>query len=198
MNRHLRVLAVLLGAAAVLAQAPITATPLPPPPGTEPRTPPSPTVEPRPPPPGPPPIGAPQPGSSQLGSSQPGLSQPGLPQTPTPQPDTAPQAPSRQPIAGTWVPRGAAELQVLDKVNARSTTLTVKPGESTRFETLTISVRGCVVRGPDQAPDTAAFVSVTDSLGAASPFSGWIVQSAPAASMLQHPIYDVRVAGCTP
>jgi hypothetical protein len=87
---------------------------------------------------------------------------------------------------------------VLDKVNARHAVLTVKVGETARFETLAIGVRGCVVRGPDQAPDAAAFVTVTDSLGAASPFGGWIVQSAPAVSMLQHPIYDVRVAGCAP
>ncbi|MGE0224577.1 MAG: DUF2155 domain-containing protein [Acetobacteraceae bacterium] len=87
-------------------------------------------------------------------------------------------------------------LQALDKVNARSRTLTVKPGESVPFETLTIAVRSCLVRPPDQPADAAAFVSVTDSLPGAAPFNGWILQSAPAASMLEHPIYDLRVVGC--
>ncbi len=170
MIRPMRALAILLAGMSVLAQAPITATPLPPLPGTEPRVP-------------------TQPAAPQTATSQP----PAAPQT-----DAAPQAPTRQPVAGTWVPRGAAMLQVLDKVNARHTTLSVKAGETARFETLAIGVRGCVVRGPDQAPDAAAFVTVTDSMGAAPPFGGWIVQSAPAASMLQHPIYDIRVAGCAP
>ncbi len=184
MNRLLPVTAILLAGMSVLAQAPITATPLPPLPGTEPRVPTLPT--------------APQ-NQAQTSPSQmpdPRTARPG-PSPPAP-PTAAEQPPARQPVAGTWVPRGAARLQVLDKVNARYTVLTVKKGETVRFETLSIGVLGCVVRGPDQAPDAAAFVTATDSLGAASPFSGWIVQSAPAASMLQHPIYDVRVAGCAP
>ncbi len=187
MIRPIRVLAILLAGMSVLAQAPITATPLPPLPGTEPRVPTQSAA----------PQTAPQLPPSQTRPGQPATAQPAPPPAAL-QPDAGPQAPSRQPVAGTWVPRGAAVLQVLDKVNARHTALTVKAGETARFETLAIGVRGCVVRGPDQAPDAAAFVTVADSLGAASPFSGWIVQSAPAASMLQHPIYDVRVAGCTP
>ena len=179
MIRPMRALAILLAGMSVLAQAPITATPLPPLPGTEPRVPTQPAA----------PQASPQPTAPQTATSQP----PAAPQT-----DAAPQASTRQPVAGTWVPRGAAMLQVLDKVNARHTTLSVKAGETARFETLAIGVRGCVVRGPDQAPDAAAFVTVTDSMGAAPPFGGWIVQSAPAASMLQHPIYDIRVAGCAP
>lgn len=104
--------------------------------------------------------------------------------------------PASQTVGGSWLPRGSAVLQVLDKVNARYTNLTVKPGETVKFQSLTIGIRTCVVRPSDQAPDAAAFVSVTDSLAGATPFAGWIVQSAPAASMLQHPIFDIRVAGC--
>jgi hypothetical protein len=196
MNRPFRVMAILFAGLSVLAQGPITATPLPPLPGTEPRAatlPPPPQSQNQ-----PSQTRPEQPVTAQPMPSQPPAPQPPAPQPPAPQPDAAQQAPARQPVAGTWVARGAAVLQVLDKVNARHSAMTIKTGETTRFETLSIGVRGCVVRGPDQAPDAAAFVTVTDSLGAATPFSGWIVQSAPAASMLQHPIYDVRVAGCTP
>ena len=89
-------------------------------------------------------------------------------------------------------------MQVLDKVNAQNQTLTVKAGQSARFGSITILVKSCVIRPPDKPSDAAAFLVVTDSRDEAAAFSGWIVRSAPAVSMLQHPIYDLRVTGCTP
>ena len=95
-----------------------------------------------------------------------------------------------------WLPRGTAELQALDKVNARNTTLDVKVGSSVQYGSLTIAVQSCVVRPPDQPPDAAAFLVITDSHESEPGFRGWIFASAPAVSMLEHPIYDVRVLSC--
>jgi hypothetical protein len=110
------------------------------------------------------------------------------------------QAPApAQPVPGpTWLPRGEAVLQALDKVNARSQTFNVKVGASAHFGSLTIAVRSCVVRPPDQPADAAAFLDVTDATAGAPAFHGWMFQSDPAVSMLQHPIYDLRVLGCRP
>ena len=91
-----------------------------------------------------------------------------------------------------------AVLQALDKVNARSQTFSVKVGASAHFGSLTIAVRSCVVRPPDQPADAAAFLDVTDATAGAPAFHGWMFQSDPAVSMLQHPIYDLRVLGCRP
>ena len=66
------------------------------------------------------------------------------------------------------------------------------------FQTLTIMLKACVVRPPDQPAAAAAFITVSDRTGDAAPLSLWLVQSAPAASMLQHPMYDVRVNACLP
>lgn len=110
-----------------------------------------------------------------------------------------PQAgqPSAPPAEG-WVQRGTAELVALDKIRAQPTPLQVKVGQSVRFHSLTITVRSCAVRPPDQAPDATAFVEITDTAPGAPGLRGWMIASAPWLSMLQHPIYDVRVVGCRP
>jgi hypothetical protein len=101
-----------------------------------------------------------------------------------------------QPADPAWIPRGTAELQVLDKVYARAATLSVKTGQSTRFGTIDIQVQACFVRPANQAQDAAAFLAITEQNGGAAEFRGWMFARNPALSMLEHPIYDVRVIGC--
>jgi hypothetical protein len=96
-----------------------------------------------------------------------------------------------------WVPAGAVKLQALDKVNAVATALTIKVGQSATFGSLTIAVKACVSRPADQPADAAAFLDVTDSRPDSPGFDGWMLQAEPSVSMMQHPIYDLRVAGCT-
>jgi hypothetical protein len=103
-----------------------------------------------------------------------------------------------QPQRGGWVKMGAATLQALDKVNARGDTLVVKVGDTGHFGSLAIAVRGCFVRAADQPTDATAFLVIRDQRADTPSFTGWMVRSAPYMSMLAHPIYDVRVAGCTP
>jgi len=122
-------------------------------------------------------------------------------------PDVAPPPPDRsrpapapaevpKPVAVTWVPQGTALLQVLDKVNAQNAVLTVKVGQQATFGSLSIEVAACSVHPPDQPPDSAAYVAITDSHADAPGFRGWLLANNPSVSMLQHPIYDVRVVGC--
>ena len=99
--------------------------------------------------------------------------------------------------ADAWLPAGTAKLQALDKVNAQATALIVKVGQSAAFGSLTIQVKACVIRPPDQPADAAAYLDVTDSHPDSPGFAGWMLQQEPAASMMQHPIYDLRVTGCT-
>ena len=99
--------------------------------------------------------------------------------------------------ADTWLPAGTARIQALDKVNAQATALIVKVGQSAVFGSLTIQVKACVIRPPDQPADAAAYLNVTDSRPDSLGFAGWMLQQEPAASMMQHPMYDLRVTGCT-
>jgi hypothetical protein len=112
----------------------------------------------------------------------------------TPPPDTAPSPP--QPIQLTWQPQGSAQVQVLDKVNAQSTVLDVKVGQQGKFGSLTIQVQACRIHPADQARDSAAYLTITDSHADVPGFQGWMLANEPSASMLQSPIYDVRVVGC--
>jgi hypothetical protein len=96
-----------------------------------------------------------------------------------------------------WVPAGVAKLQALDKANAQIGELTIKVGQSGTFGSLTISVKSCVVRPPDQPVDAAVYLDIKDSHPDSPGFDGWMLQDEPSVSMMQHPIYDIRVTGCT-
>ena len=167
---------------AVLAQGitpTITATPLLPPAGTAPQT--IPNV-----------AGVPTP-NPQAQPAQPGATAPAAPADAT----SAPAAPATpQPMQLTWVPQGAAQVQVLDKVNAQNTVLTLKVGQQAQYESLTIQVQACSIHPPDQPQDAAAYLKIADNHTDAPGFQGWMLADNPSVSMLENPIYDVRVVGC--
>jgi hypothetical protein len=121
-------------------------------------------------------------------------------QSPAFQPPAPPRAvvppAAPQPVQPAWMPQGSADLQVLDKVNAQNTVLSVKVGQEAHFGSLNIQVRACDNRPPDQPQDSAAYLTITDSHSDAPGFSGWMLAKNPSVSMLQHPIYDVRVVAC--
>jgi hypothetical protein len=152
----------------IAAAQPITATPLAPPPAAVPQQPLSP---------------------AQTVPAQP--APPAVTATPS-----APPATEMPPWPNVWQPRGSVVLHMLDKINAQTATATVKVGESVPFGSLTIAVRACDVHPSDQPADATAFLVITDRNPEAPGFTGWILRSDPSLSMLEHPLYDVRVAGC--
>jgi len=150
---------------------------------------------------------APQEPIPQAPFSRAPASQAPVPQAPAPPSLPAPgaqgqvQTPPEPPPAtfeppNVWVPAGEAKLEALDKVNAQAQELTIKVGQSATFGSLTITVKACVIRPPDQPADAAAYLHVTDSHPDSPGFDGWMLGNEPSVSMLQHPIYDIRVAGC--
>lgn len=122
------------------------------------------------------------------------------PQAPTvpaaPAPGAAPPQPQAPPPPA-WLPRPAARLILVDKISAQPRTVTVKVGQSIRFGALTIAVRACDVHPPDVPADATAFLDITDSHAGMPGFRGWMFADEPAANMLEHPVYDVRLAGCS-
>jgi hypothetical protein len=194
-------------------QAPIVATPLPLLPSVQ--YPPGPATPGQPqaaqPPPGQPPPG--QPPQFQQPQGQPPQGPPPQGQQPpaaTPAPPATGQPPAQdqgQPAApeqpappppNPWLPQGSAVLQALDKVNAQTTTLTVKVGQTATYGSLSIAVQACMVRPPDMPQDATAFLTITDSHPDQPGFKGWMLKSDPSLAMLEHPLYDVRVIGCAP
>ncbi len=96
----------------------------------------------------------------------------------------------------TWVPRQAATLRVLNKLDSTVTPVTIKVGGTATLQTLSITVKACDIRPPDLPQDATAQLVVTDSREGAPGFSGWILEQEPAANMLEHPVYDIQLAGC--
>ncbi|WP_207537363.1 DUF2155 domain-containing protein [Sabulicella rubraurantiaca] len=101
--------------------------------------------------------------------------------------------------AQEWVQRRTAEIQALDKVNARVTVLTARVNEPVPFGTLTILVRSCQGRPADEVPDAAAWMEITDKRSGNESipvFRGWMFAENPALNMLEHPVYDIRILSC--
>lgn len=108
-------------------------------------------------------------------------------------------APQAQPQDQGWVPKRTAKLQALDKVTARITILEAPLGRPATFGTLRVIVHACNARPPEEVQDAAAWLEVLETRNDARGlpvFRGWMFANAPGVSMLEHPVYDLRVLEC--
>jgi len=115
-------------------------------------------------------------------------------------PAPAPADPVPAPVISppdTWVPKQSGTLRVLNKLDSTVQTVTLKLGQSENLQSLTITMQACDVRPPDLPQDSTAHLLVTNSQSDDPGFNGWILQNEPAANMLQDPVYDIQLAGCT-
>ncbi len=99
-----------------------------------------------------------------------------------------------------WLPSTElAVLQALDKITGHVRTVDAPVGQTVRFGTLEILVHTCRKRPPEDPPESAAFLEVTDVRPGEPPnrlFTGWMFASSPAVSALEDPVYDVWVIDC--
>ncbi len=92
-----------------------------------------------------------------------------------------------------------AVLQGLDKVTARVSTFEAPIGRPVSFGTLEITVKTCRKRPPEEPPESAAFLDISEQRPGEAPierFSGWMFASSPGLNGLEHPVYDVWVLDC--
>jgi hypothetical protein len=102
-------------------------------------------------------------------------------------------------VEQTFEPKNQAVLRTLDKVTARTATVTVNINQPIAFGTLVVVVRSCQETPPEEQPEAAAFIEITDTppeREARTVYSGWMFASSPSLSALQHPIYDVWLVDC--
>ena len=102
-------------------------------------------------------------------------------------------------LASTALAADEAVLQGLDKVTARVSKFEAPLDQPVKFGTLSIVVKACRKRPPEEPPESAAFLEIRDvgPVGDGKQvFSGWMFASSPALSALEHPVYDVWVVGC--
>ncbi len=102
-------------------------------------------------------------------------------------------------LAGAAAAQQVALLQGLDKITARISTFEAPIGAPVRFGSLEIVARACDKRPPEEPPESAAFLEITDyrpDSDAVKLFTGWMFASSPALSAVEHPVYDVWVIDC--
>jgi hypothetical protein len=122
---------------------------------------------------------------------------PAPPDDATDQPPKPAYTPTPAPPAPTWQPKQTATLQALDKLNGQTATLSIPVGQTEAWRDTTIAVKACYARPPDQPQDSTALLTVQTADSPTPAFTGWMLQAEPAASMMQHPVYDIRLLGCT-
>jgi hypothetical protein len=92
-----------------------------------------------------------------------------------------------------------AVLRALDKITGRVEELDVTIGQPLKFATILITARACRATPPEEAPESAAFLEVSEFKPGekeAPVFRGWMFASSPALSAMEHPVYDIWVIGC--
>ena len=108
-------------------------------------------------------------------------------------------------LAGTTVALAQAPaldiavLQTLDKVTGRVRGLEAPVGQAVEFGPLSIVVRACRKRPPEEPPESSVFIEISERKTAETVnevFKGWMFASSPAVSALEHPVYDVWVIDC--
>ena len=101
--------------------------------------------------------------------------------------------------SGHLLASDSAVLQGLDKVTARIQEFQAPLNQFVHFGSLRIRVRTCFKRPPEEFPESAAFLEITDERPGQSAklvFSGWMFASSPSLSSMEHAVYDVWVVDC--
>jgi len=87
----------------------------------------------------------------------------------------------------------------LDKITGKITTFEVPIDQTRRFGSLNVRPRVCDTRPVTEPPKTIAFVEVDDNEVDGSLkriFTGWMLAESPGLNAVEHPVYDVWLAGC--
>ena len=93
------------------------------------------------------------------------------------------------------------EIKALDKITAKTSTLSIKLGEEKYFGNLKIKPLKCKASDIEQPPDTVAYLQVIDTSDKKNDqvfvFNGWTFASSPTLRSLDHAIYDLWLLGCS-
>lgn len=93
----------------------------------------------------------------------------------------------------------AIMLQGLNKVTGHISKLESLVGTVMRFGNLEIIARRCWKSSPEDQPENAALLEISELKPGEPPkriFLGWMFSSSPGLSGLEHPVYDITVLDC--
>ena len=93
-----------------------------------------------------------------------------------------------------------AELNILDKVSSKTSSVSIKVGEEFIFQNLQINVLKCQNSKFDDDPEVTAYMQVKDlkstNKNKVFVFNGWTFASSPSIRPFDHPVYDIWLVGC--
>ena len=93
-----------------------------------------------------------------------------------------------------------AELNILDKVSSKTSSVSIKIGEEFIFQNLQINVLKCQNSKFDDDPEVTAYMQVKDLKSANKNkvfvFNGWTFASSPSIRPFDHPVYDIWLKKC--
>ncbi len=90
-------------------------------------------------------------------------------------------------------------LQGLNKVTGKVSKLEGAVGSAMRFGNLEIVARKCWKSPPEELPENAALLEISELKPGEPPhtiFTGWMFSSSPGLSGIEHPVYDITVIAC--
>ena len=92
------------------------------------------------------------------------------------------------------------EIKILDKVSSKTSQLSLKIQEETKFENLIIKVMKCKNSEFDDNPEITAYLQVKDTSNKSNDevfvFNGWTFLSSPSIRPFDHPVYDIWLTKC--
>ena len=93
-----------------------------------------------------------------------------------------------------------AELNILDKVSSKTSSVNIKVGDEFIFQNLKINVLKCQNSKFDDDPEVTAYMQVKDlkstNKNKVFVFNGWTFASSPSIRPFDHPIYDIWLKKC--
>ena len=92
------------------------------------------------------------------------------------------------------------ELNILDKVSSKTSSIKITIGEKFFFQNLVINVLKCQNSQFDDDPEITAYLQVEDLKSTDNDkvyiFNGWTFASSPSLKPFDHPVYDIWLKKC--
>ena len=93
-----------------------------------------------------------------------------------------------------------AELNILDKVSSKTTSVIIEIGDEFIFQNLLINILKCQNSKFDDDPEVTAYMQVKDLKSKNNDkvfvFNGWTFASSPSIRPFDHPVYDIWLKKC--
>ena len=93
-----------------------------------------------------------------------------------------------------------AEINILDKVSSKTSSIKVKIGKEFAFQNLIINVLKCQNSKFDDDPEVTAYMQVKDIKSTDKDsvyiFNDWTFASSPSIRPFDHPVYDIWLKKC--